>query len=103
MLIIAIFVAAGVSVLARRQRSRCIAVFEVISRILFAIIRMIMWAAPLGAFGGMAYTVAQFGGGALSNLALLMVPSGAPAPCSCSGSSGWSRAGAATTSSSSGC
>ena len=33
---------------------------------------MIMWAAPLGAFGGMAYTVAQFGGGALSNLALLM-------------------------------
>ncbi len=32
-----------------------------------------MWAAPLGAFGGMAYTVAQFGGGALSNLALLMV------------------------------
>ena len=34
---------------------------------------MIMWAAPLGAFGGMAYTVAQFGGGALSNLALLMV------------------------------
>ena len=32
-----------------------------------------MWAAPLGAFGGMAYTVAQFGGGALANLALLMV------------------------------
>ena len=31
-----------------------------------------MWAAPLGAFGGMAYTVAQFGGGALTNLALLM-------------------------------
>ena len=47
--------------------------FEVVSKILFAIIRMIMWAAPLGAFGGMAYTVAQFGGGALSNLALLMV------------------------------
>ena len=44
-----------------------------VSKILFAIIRMIMWAAPLGAFGGMAYTVAQFGGGALSNLALLMV------------------------------
>ena len=33
---------------------------------------MIMWAAPLGAFGGMAYTVAQFGSGALTNLALLM-------------------------------
>ena len=56
-----------------RQREQVIAVFEMVSKILFAIIRMIMWAAPLGAFGGMAYTVAQFGGGALANLALLMV------------------------------
>jgi aerobic C4-dicarboxylate transport protein len=31
-----------------------------------------MWAAPLGAFGGMAFTVAEFGGGALQNLALLL-------------------------------
>src|SRR3954471_20220984 len=72
-LVIAILVAAGVSVLAKRQREQVLAVFEVVSKILFAIIRMIMWAAPLGAFGGMAYTVAQFGSGALSNLALLMV------------------------------
>ena len=71
-LVIAILVAAGVSVLARRQREQVVAVFEVISKILFAVIRMIMWAAPLGAFGGMAYTVAQFGSGALTNLALLM-------------------------------
>ena len=70
--VIAILVAAGVSVLARRQREQVMAVFEVISKILFAVIRMIMWAAPLGAFGGMAYTVAQFGSGALTNLALLM-------------------------------
>src|SRR4051794_27496837 len=42
-LIIAIFVAAGISVLARRQREQVIAVFEVVSKILFAIIRMIMW------------------------------------------------------------
>jgi aerobic C4-dicarboxylate transport protein len=71
-LVIAILVAAGISVLARRERERVIAVFETVSRILFAIIRMIMWVAPLGAFGGMAYTVAQFGSGALTNLALLM-------------------------------
>jgi len=71
-LIIAILVAFGISALATRQREQVIAVFETISKILFAIIRLIMWAAPLGAFGGMAYTVAQFGGGALSNLALLM-------------------------------
>jgi aerobic C4-dicarboxylate transport protein len=71
-LVIAILVAAGVSVLAQRERERVIAVFETVSRILFGIIRLIMWAAPLGAFGGMAYTVAQFGGSALGNLALLM-------------------------------
>jgi aerobic C4-dicarboxylate transport protein len=71
-LVIAILVAAGISVLAQRERERVISVFETISRILFAIIRMIMWAAPLGAFGGMAYTVSQFGSGALTNLALLM-------------------------------
>jgi aerobic C4-dicarboxylate transport protein len=71
-LIIAILVAFGISALATRQREQVIAVFETVSKILFAIIRLIMWAAPLGAFGGMAYTVAQFGGGALTNLALLM-------------------------------
>jgi aerobic C4-dicarboxylate transport protein len=32
-----------------------------------------MWAAPLGAFGGMAYTVSVFGSGSLANLGLLMV------------------------------
>ena len=31
--------------------------FEMLSRIIFGVIRLIMWAAPLGAFGGMAYTV----------------------------------------------
>jgi aerobic C4-dicarboxylate transport protein len=31
-----------------------------------------MWTAPLGAFGGMAFTVAEFGGGALQHLALLL-------------------------------
>jgi aerobic C4-dicarboxylate transport protein len=34
---------------------------------------MIMWTAPLGAFGGMAFTVAQFGGGALENLGMLLL------------------------------
>ena len=38
---------------ARRSSS----VFEVASRVVFGIIRLIMWVAPLGAFGGMAYTV----------------------------------------------
>ena len=32
-----------------------------------------MWVAPLGAFGGIAYTVAVFGGDSLTNLGLLLV------------------------------
>jgi aerobic C4-dicarboxylate transport protein len=72
-LVIAILVAAAVSALAPRERERVVGAFETASRIVFGIIRLIMWAAPLGAFGGMAYTVAQFGGGALANLGLLMV------------------------------
>jgi aerobic C4-dicarboxylate transport protein len=71
-LVIAILTAAGISALAARERERVVAVFETLSRILFGIIRLIMWAAPLGAFGGMAYTVAQFGGDSLKSLALLM-------------------------------
>ena len=33
-------------------------------KLVFRVLAMIMWAAPIGAFGGMAYTVAQFGGAA---------------------------------------
>ena len=36
-------------------------------------IRLIMWVAPLGAFGGMAYTVAVFGADSLTSLGALMV------------------------------
>ena len=43
------------------------------SRVIFGVIRLIMWFAPLGAFGGMAFTVAQFGSASLASLGLLMV------------------------------
>jgi len=72
-LVLALLTAAAVSALPRVQREQIVGVFEVASRVIFGIIRLIMWAAPLGAFGGMAFTVAQFGGASLSSLALLMV------------------------------
>src|SRR3954452_468301 len=72
-LVIAIFTAAAISMLPRVQREQIVGVFEVVSRVIFGIIRLIMWAAPLGAFGGMAFTVAQFGGSSLESLGLLMV------------------------------
>jgi aerobic C4-dicarboxylate transport protein len=72
-LVLALLTAAAVSALPRVQREQIVGVFEAVSRVIFGIIRLIMWAAPIGAFGGMAFTVAQFGGASLSNLALLMV------------------------------
>ena len=72
-LVLAILVAAAISALAPELRTRVIGGFETASKIVFGVIRIIMWAAPLGAFGGMAFTVAQFGGGALENLGLLLV------------------------------
>ena len=60
---LAILVAAAISGLPKPTRERVVGVFQVLSQIIFGVIRIIMWAAPIGAFGGMAYTVAQFGGG----------------------------------------
>src|SRR3954466_4738618 len=72
-LVVAIFTAAAISMLPAVQREQIVGVFEVVSRVIFGMIRLIMWAAPIGAFGGMAFTVAQFGGSSLQSLGLLMV------------------------------
>ena len=55
------------------QREKVVAVFEVASQVIFRVIRLIMWAAPIGAFGGMAFTVAKFGGDVADAPRLLMV------------------------------
>jgi len=45
---------------------------EKLSKILFEIVRIIMWAAPIGAFGAMAFTIGKYGLGTLLSLAKLM-------------------------------
>ncbi|TWP26773.1 C4-dicarboxylate transporter DctA [Apibacter muscae] len=40
---------------------------------LFAIIKMIMYLAPIGAFGAMAYTIGRYGLSSLSNLGMLII------------------------------
>ena len=72
-LVLALLVAAAVSGLPKVQREKVVAVFEVASQVIFRVIRLIMWAAPIGAFGGMAFTVAKFGGTSLTSLGVLMV------------------------------
>jgi aerobic C4-dicarboxylate transport protein len=72
-LVLAILTACATSMLAPALRERVVGVVDTASKVIFGIIKLIMWVAPLGAFGGMAYTVAVFGGGALGSLGLLML------------------------------
>jgi aerobic C4-dicarboxylate transport protein len=72
-LVLAILVAAAISTLATPVRERVVRGFETGSRIVFGVIRIIMWTAPIGAFGGMAYTVGQFGSQSLTHLGALML------------------------------
>src|ERR1019366_2945248 len=45
---------------------------EVASQALFKIVAIVMWAAPLGAFGAIAFTVGRFGAGSLVSLGRLL-------------------------------
>lgn len=51
---------------------RALRAIEVANKIVFGIIRIIVRAAPLGALGGMAFTVASYGMASLSNLVKLI-------------------------------
>jgi aerobic C4-dicarboxylate transport protein len=55
------------------HRTSLIASFEKINKVIFNIIKVIMHLAPMGAFGGMAYTIGQFGFGTLLLLGKLML------------------------------
>ena len=48
-------------------------VLEVVSRMLFGAVAIVMYAAPVGAFGAIAFTVGKFGAGSLISLGNLIV------------------------------
>jgi aerobic C4-dicarboxylate transport protein len=50
-----------------------VAGIDSIGKMIFRIVHIVLYAAPIGAFGGMAYTVGRFDIGVLGNLATLMV------------------------------
>jgi len=47
-------------------------VIDVVAKTIFGVVRIVMWAAPLGAFGAIAFTVAKFGLGSLASLGKLV-------------------------------
>jgi aerobic C4-dicarboxylate transport protein len=73
MQVLVIAVLTGVALASMRQRSApLVSLLEQVSHGFFAIIGIVMKAAPLGAFGAMAFTIGKFGIGTLGNLAKLM-------------------------------
>jgi aerobic C4-dicarboxylate transport protein len=46
---------------------------EIASKMIFFIVAMVMWTAPLGAFGAIAFTVGKFGVGSLASLGKLLL------------------------------
>jgi aerobic C4-dicarboxylate transport protein len=46
---------------------------EVVSSMLFGAVAIVMWAAPIGAFGAIAFTVGKYGAGALVSLGNLLL------------------------------
>jgi len=52
---------------------RLLGSLKTLTLIVFRMVHILMYAAPLGAFGAMAYTIGQYGIGSLANLAALIV------------------------------
>ena len=71
-IVLAILFALAASMLSTPLRLRVVSGIELLTQLVFGVIRILMLLAPIAAFGGMAYTVAQFGGRTLANLGMLM-------------------------------
>src|SRR3954463_11907156 len=71
-LFFAILFAFGLFMLGERGRP-VLAFIDITSHALFAVVGIVMRAAPLGAFGAMAFTIGKYGIGTLLTLAHLMV------------------------------
>ena len=69
-LVLAIIV--GILVSLSRHREKVLAVLEPVTKFIFRLLKYVMWLAPLGAFGGMAFTIGKFGIRTLVPLAKLM-------------------------------
>jgi aerobic C4-dicarboxylate transport protein len=70
-LLVALLIGFGVSIVGEKA-APLLAVVEALSAILFKVVSLLMWLAPLGAFGAMAYTIGKFGWAGLAALSQFM-------------------------------
>src|SRR5262249_28329274 len=71
-LFFAILFAFGLFMLGERGKP-VLAFIDIVSHALFAVVAIVMKAAPIGAFGAMAFTIGRYGVGTLLSLAHLMI------------------------------
>ena len=68
-----ISVACGFALVRMGDRaSALVDIIDVSAKMIFAVVAIVMWAAPLGAFGAIAFTVGKFGVGSLASLGKLL-------------------------------
>ncbi|XVV01992.1 C4-dicarboxylate transporter DctA [Actinosynnema sp. CA-248983] len=70
-LVVAILVAVAVAGMGKRGE-KVVSALDTFAKVMFGVIKIVMYAAPIGAFGGIAYTIGKFGGTILGKLAWLM-------------------------------
>jgi aerobic C4-dicarboxylate transport protein len=71
-LFVAVLFGLGLCVLGDRVRP-LVGLIDQVSHALFAMVRLIMYAAPFGTFGAMAFTIGKYGAGTLVNLGELVL------------------------------
>ncbi|MFC7326353.1 C4-dicarboxylate transporter DctA [Marinactinospora rubrisoli] len=71
-LVLAILVACALTMLGGRAKG-AIRALDTCAHVMFGVIKIVMYAAPIGAFGGMAYTIGEYGGQILGSLAYFML------------------------------
>ncbi|TDQ54945.1 C4-dicarboxylate transporter DctA [Actinorugispora endophytica] len=71
-LVLAVLVACALTMLGRRGEP-AVRALDTMSHIMFGVIKIVMYVAPVGAFGGMAFTIGEYGGQVLTSLAYFML------------------------------
>ncbi|MCW4590986.1 dicarboxylate/amino acid:cation symporter [Gluconacetobacter entanii] len=71
-LLIAILFSISLSHMGARGHA-ILSLFKQLTELVFGVVRLVMLAAPIGAFGAMAFTIGRFGIGSVLNLAFLVV------------------------------
>ena len=71
-LLVSLLTAFALTALGERGRPM-VAAIDGAAQVIFKIVGFIMWAAPIGAFGAIAFTVGKFGAGSLLSLGTLLI------------------------------